>query len=92
MLASIQRVTETQPGDWTILSDSHTKSYQRALELSKRDPVLGYGMAVHTQRFIPVGNGGYQTRYRLANNALGLPEEDLDKATKAAHGNVQDLV
>ena len=88
MLATIQRATKTQPGDWSILSGTHSKRYQRASELSKGGPVFGYRMDVYTHNIFFLTAVVIISCHGLAYDALDLPKEDLDEATKGALGSL----
>jgi hypothetical protein len=80
ILASMQRVTSTSGADWTITKQSATERFAEGqLELSKGNRA-GFVKAM-SRVFFPDGNGNFETRRGLANDALELPTEDLDEAT-----------
>ncbi|TFB00409.1 hypothetical protein CCMA1212_007772 [Trichoderma ghanense] len=84
MLDSLNRVLGTTDADWQIGYEPSDVRYKRGLELFKGGNMLGFGMAMYSRAFYPNGDGNYEAKYGLANKALGLPEEDLDEATKLA--------
>jgi hypothetical protein len=45
---------------------------------------MGFVKQMYTRVFFPDDSGNYEKRRGLSNESLGLPEEDLDQATKAA--------
>lgn len=44
----------------------------------------GFVRLLYTRVFYPNGGGDYETSKGLQNEILGLPEEDLDEATREA--------
>ncbi|KAH0491060.1 hypothetical protein TgHK011_002505 [Trichoderma gracile] len=84
MLDSLNRVLGTTDADWQIEHEPSDVRYKRGLELFRGGNMLGFGMAMYSRAFYPNGDGNYEAKYGLANKALGLPEEDLDEATKLA--------
>ncbi|KLU85128.1 hypothetical protein MAPG_04159 [Magnaporthiopsis poae ATCC 64411] len=80
MFESVKRVTGTTDADWTVLRKTSKEQYEEG-----RDAVLGgdmkaYGKLLYGRGWFP-GAGKFD---RIDNEALGLPEEDLDAATKEA--------
>lgn len=83
LLASAQRVTGTADADWAVEHVSSRERFARA-QAKMRDPATrleGFAEQMYTRVFFPTGEGD-QARLGLANEALGLPEEDLDEATR----------
>ncbi|CAN8106126.1 unnamed protein product [Discula destructiva] len=81
MFESVKRVTGTADADWQIgYVDSGTR-YQQALEKMQKGNMMGFAEQMYTRIFFPTGEGDC-SRHGLANAALGLPEEDMDEATK----------
>ena len=84
MLASVQRVTGTSPADWKVSYKPGVEAVEeghagiRAGDYMKAVDVL-YGT-----NFLPGKGGDYAVTKGTANEALGLPEESLDEATKVA--------
>ncbi|PNY29435.1 oxidoreductase CipA [Tolypocladium capitatum] len=89
MLASLNRVLGTKDSDWETKSEPHQERYNRGLKELQEGNMLGFATALYTRVFYPNGDGNYEAKYGLANEALGLPKEDLDEATKAAVAMVQ---
>lgn len=84
MLASLQRVTGTKESDWTVTKQSATDRYAQGLvEIGKGERV-GFAKMLYSRIFFPDGSGNFEKRRGLANQALGLPKEDMDEATKRA--------
>lgn len=82
MLDSVHRVMDTTDADWTIEYEPHKERYQRGMELLKTGSHLGFGICLYTRVFYPNGGGNFEETWGLANDALGLPKEDFDEATK----------
>lgn len=89
MLDSLNRVLGTKDSDWEIKSENHQERYNRGLKELQEGNMLGFATALYTRGFYPNGDGNYEAKYGLANEALGLPKEDLDEATKKAVDMVQ---
>lgn len=81
MLASLQRTTSTTEKDWTIEYEPSKERWESGLELMKTEPVTGFSKALYARVLFPNGGGKFE-QYGLANEALGLPKESLDEATK----------
>ncbi|KAK3325983.1 hypothetical protein B0H66DRAFT_549871 [Apodospora peruviana] len=85
MLDSVHRVMGTTDADWTIEHESAVERYQNGVKLMMSgapDARRGFGRALYSRPFFP--NAGFRWDVGLANQDLGLPEEDLDEATKRA--------
>lgn len=83
MFASAKRVTGTTDADWTIVSEDSRARFARA-QKQMEDPAsrgTAFSTQLYTRIFFPTGEGDH-TRNGLANAALGLPEEDIDEATR----------
>ncbi|KAK2596247.1 hypothetical protein QQS21_006339 [Conoideocrella luteorostrata] len=89
MLDSLNRVLGTEDGNWDIKSEPHKERYNRGLKELQEGSMLGYATALYTRGFYPNGDGNYEAKHGLANEALGLPKEDLDEATKVSIGMVK---
>ncbi|KAK0259892.1 hypothetical protein LTR35_018050 [Friedmanniomyces endolithicus] len=81
MFESVLRVTHSKQSDWTISHENTKERYQRGQEMFKQGDWHGFGMFPYTRVFYPDGEGLWTD---LDNEKLGLPKEDLDKATKVA--------
>ncbi|KAF7316196.1 NAD(P)-bd-dom domain-containing protein [Mycena indigotica] len=80
---SAKRVTGTSESDWRIESIPSAVQYNDALEAVKKGDRSAFTRLLYARVLFPTGEGDH-TRHGLANEALGLTEEDLDEATKAA--------
>ncbi|KAM4054479.1 nmrA-like family protein [Hirsutella rhossiliensis] len=89
MLDSVNRVAGTSDADWQIEHEESQARYRRGFDMFKQGSHLGFGIALYTRTFFPNGDGNFQDKHGLANEALGLPEESLDEATKRALGMIQ---
>lgn len=82
MLDSVNRVAGTTDADWTIEYEPHKERYERGMDLFKQGQHIGFGICLYTRTFFPNGGGNFEETQGLANEALGLPKEDFDEATK----------
>ncbi|KAK1811417.1 hypothetical protein LTR12_014227 [Friedmanniomyces endolithicus] len=82
MLASVLRVTGDKESDWKITHEGTEERYERGQEMFKQGNIAGFGIFLYVTVFFPDGKGDL-TALR-ENEKLGLPEEDLDEATKVA--------
>lgn len=84
MLNSILRVTGAKESEWTIEHQPAVERWKEAQELkqSGKDFLRGYQTAMYTRVLYKDGSGDYSDK--LDNDKLGLPEENLDEATKEA--------
>lgn len=85
MFESLKRVTGTTDSDWTITSVPAKQRYNEAKENLEGGDREAFGKVLYTRYFFPGENAGLFEKSRdLENEKLGLPQEDLDQATKAA--------
>lgn len=89
MFESWKRATGETDADWTIEYESSQARYQRGVAMMQgaADPLstrMGAALASFVRLFFPSGDGAYETTRVLANDALGLPKEDLDERTAVA--------
>lgn len=82
MLDSLHRVLGTTDADWEIAHEPLQERYQRGLEGMRAGDRTSVGLMLYTRAFFPTGETNFQEKYGLANEALGLPREDLDEATR----------
>lgn len=94
MFASLKRVTGTTDSDWTITTEASQARWANAskalqsgggFNLDGKTPlsaIQAFGMVMYSRIFFPGGDG--LTDKDIANDALGLPDEDLDEWTKEA--------
>ncbi|KAF5544879.1 oxidoreductase like [Fusarium mexicanum] len=90
MLDSLQRITDTTDKDWEIEYEGSKERWQRGMDLLKKGERSGFGLAMYARTFYPNGDGNFGAKYGLANEALGLPKEDVDEASKRALKMVED--
>ena len=96
MLDSIQRATGSTDAEWTIDYVDPAETYRRGLELfAAGGPTgrLGFAKALYSRIFMD--DATFRTDEGAANEELGLPREDLDKATRKAlelAGEVQGVL
>ncbi|KAK4504117.1 hypothetical protein PRZ48_005032 [Zasmidium cellare] len=82
MLGSVLRVTKTPESAWTFTTESSKERYADAVEKRKQGVIAGFIRTLYTRVMFP--NGGGDTSDKCVNGVLGLPEEDLDEATREA--------
>ncbi|TDZ36097.1 hypothetical protein C8035_v007978 [Colletotrichum spinosum] len=81
MFESVKRVTNTTDADWKITHENtqeRWKAGKLALQAGDRN---GFSKMMYTRIFYPSGDGDFESKYGLANEAIGLPQDDLDAAT-----------
>lgn len=81
MFACMKRVTGTTDADWKIEHISSQERYTNAQEALRKGIRRGFSEQMYTRIFFPTGEGDH-ARLGLANEALGLPEEDIDQVTR----------
>ena len=54
--------------------------YQRGAKMLQEGNMVGFGIGMYSRGFFPDGALSFKTE----NEALGLPREDFDEATKVA--------
>lgn len=84
MLNSVLRVTGDKIDDWTVTKEPATERYKNGVEGMMKGDQQGFVKMMYTRVFYPDGNGDFETGRGTSNALLGLPEEDLDEATRAA--------
>lgn len=82
MLASVLRVTGDKESDWTITSEPSKPRYERAVQMMAGGDFEGFCILLYSRVFFPDGASDFTKK--LNNKDLGLPEENLDDATKTA--------
>lgn len=83
MFASLLRVTGTNEDDWTITKEPAHERYANGLKELGEGSRVGFVKMMYTRIFYPDGCGDLE-RKGTVNSLLGLPEEDIDEATKVA--------
>lgn len=81
MLASVLRVTGTTEADWAVERVPSAERFREGVESMARGDRAGFARQMYTRIFFPTGEGDH-SRHGLANEALGLPVEDIDEATR----------
>jgi hypothetical protein len=84
MLDSCLRVTGTKIEDWSINKEPSFERWKNGLEAMKTGDRMGFARQMYSRVFFPDDSGNYERRKGLSNKLLGLPEENIDEATKAA--------
>ena len=79
---SVLRSTGTTKADWTVQYEPVEERYQRGNKMLAGGDRWGFSVALYARLFYP--DGACDLEAKLANDALGLPKEDLDSATKEA--------
>ena len=81
MLDSINKLLGWTDNDWEISYQPTAERYKEGLEELANGDGTGFLKALYARVFDPAVGGIFETH----NNVLGLPKEDLDEATLAAH-------
>lgn len=89
MLDSLNRVMGTTDADWAIDSEPTAQRYERGKSLLGKS-LEGFVTVLYTRVFFPNGGGNFEATKGTANEALGLPREDLDEATRRAVKMAED--
>ncbi|TID02198.1 hypothetical protein CH35J_003351 [Colletotrichum higginsianum] len=84
MFNSIKRVSGTTDYDWKVENENSEKRWRAGHESMKSGDRSGFSRLIYSRIFFPSADGDVENTHGLANEALGLPEEDLDKATEEA--------
>jgi hypothetical protein len=84
MYESVKRVTGTSDKDWTITYEPVQQRYQDGLKEfdGGKGSRRGFAKLLYARGFFTDGAADFVTRNGRDNDKLGLPEEDLDAATK----------
>lgn len=83
MYESVKRATGTSDNDWTISHENSEERWQAAADVLPKGDHSAFVRLLYTRVFFKNGDGNFEAKHGLANDALGLPKEDFDKATKA---------
>lgn len=84
MLDSLHRVLGTTDADWEITHETSEQAEAEGLERAARGDLAGRAKAMYAKSFGKYRSGENKIPTDLANEALGLPEESLDDATRTA--------
>ncbi|KAI4733753.1 NAD(P)-binding protein [Aureobasidium sp. EXF-12298] len=88
MLDSVHRVLGTEDKDWEIEYQTTQQRYEDGMREMEDGDQRGFAKAMYARVFYPDGSSDYETSHGLDNQALGLPREDLDIATRRTIGMV----
>lgn len=81
MFETVKRVTGTTDKDWKIGYVGSKERFREGQEAMKKGDRNGFARQMYSRIFFPTGEGDH-SRHGLANEALRLPEEDIDEVTK----------
>lgn len=81
MFESVKRVTGTTDADWMLKYVNSEERFKEGHEALKKGDMSGFTRQLYARVFYPTGEGDH-SRLGLANEALGLPQEDMDEATR----------
>ena len=84
ILAACQRVTNTADSAWEIKEDSAPRWIEEGKERLAKGDFYGGINLLYGQLFIEGSGSNYESTKGLANQILGLPEEDIDESVEAA--------
>jgi hypothetical protein len=84
MLDSVHRVTGSADEDWEISYEPSVERYKRGIKEMQDGLHTGFVKVMYTRNFFPGQGGDFESEKGVANEKLGLPNEDLDVATKRA--------
>jgi hypothetical protein len=82
ILDSVQRVTGTQDNDWSIAHESTSDRVAVGMKEFAEGNYRGMAKAYYARLHFPGSEAVYEDK--IQNDLLGLPEDDVDKATVAA--------
>jgi hypothetical protein len=83
MFDSLKRVTGTSDAEWKVSSEPARERWASAREEVKKGNFAAFGKCLYTRYFYDDA-GLFEKSHGLDNEKLGLPEEDLDEATRGA--------
>jgi len=84
MFESVKRVTGESEKDWKIKYESSKDRVEHGLKMMNEGNQIGYLKRMYSRGFYPNNDGDFEAVHGLANEILGLPQEDLDECTKRA--------
>jgi hypothetical protein len=82
MLDSVQRVLGDTDAEWEIGYEKTDERYKKGVEAMKGGDIGGFQRAMYARVFFPNGGGDFETSKGIANEAIGLPKEELDEQMK----------
>ena len=83
MLQSVLRVTGDEERDWTITKEGSKERFASGMKEMQEGNRMGLPKLLYTRVFYPDAPGDFESKGTL-NKMLGLPEENVDEATKRA--------
>jgi hypothetical protein len=83
MFQSILRVTGDRKEDWKITKESSQDRYAAGKKEMEAGKQIGFVRALYARLFYADGSGSHESK-GIANDILGLQEENLDEATSVA--------
>jgi hypothetical protein len=84
MLASALRVTGTKEDNWTTEKAPAYDRFREGVDAVGKGDYSGYPKMLYTRLFFPDGSGDFEHNKGTMNEVLGLPQEDIDEATRVA--------
>lgn len=84
MLESVLRVTGTNESDWKITKEAAVERYTGGIAAMQKGDMQGFARMMYTRVFYPDDSGNFEKTKGTANELLGLPQENIDEATRAA--------
>lgn len=84
ILNSLNRVLGTTDADWEFTHEDSEGRFKKGLEDMKKGELLGFVRALYARSMYPNDDGNLEKAPGTDNKILGLPQEDLDEATKRA--------
>ncbi|KAJ4353422.1 uncharacterized protein N0V89_005151 [Didymosphaeria variabile] len=84
MFASVLRVTGSKRDGWTVTNEDAQGRFDTGFKEMKEGKWSGFGKVMYTRVFFPDGCGDFEHGKGTLNRLLGLPQEDIDEATKIA--------
>lgn len=83
MLDSALRVTNTKEREWTVSSVPAQETFDDGMKQIKEGDFKGFSK-ISARYFVDDGVGDFEHSKGTMNSQLGLPQIDLDEATRAA--------
>ncbi|KAK1984555.1 hypothetical protein LZ30DRAFT_585985 [Colletotrichum cereale] len=84
MFESIKRVTETVDSDWDVKFENSEERWKGGHKLLRSGDRTGFSRLMYARIFFPSNDGDVESVHGLANEALALPNEYLDNASREA--------
>ncbi|RAK99964.1 aromatic alcohol reductase [Aspergillus ibericus CBS 121593] len=89
MFESVLRVSGTRESEWVVVKEESKMRYRDGLALVKRGNMAGFSKLLYARAFWPEDSADLSGKAQ--NEVLGLPEEELDEATRAGIELVEEL-